>query len=109
MAFYSGREYTITEQVPVGWVLENVECTSGTSINPASFDYIPGGVIITVPCSAAVCASWITCTFTNSPEEAVGGVVIPANTFAIVPPWLAVIGLVGCISTVAVISRKREP
>jgi hypothetical protein len=42
------------------------------------------------------------------PEEAVGGVAMPANTLAIVAPWLAIIGLVGCIGTVAVISRKRE-
>jgi hypothetical protein len=42
-----------------------------------------------------------------APPPAVGGVVMPANTLAIVAPWLAVIGLVGCISTV-VITKKRE-
>ena len=38
----------------------------------------------------------------------VGGVVMPANTFTIVVPWLAVIGLVGCIGTVVVIAKKHE-
>jgi hypothetical protein len=37
----------------------------------------------------------------------VGGVLTPANTFAIVAPWLAVIGLVGCIGTVVVVAKKR--
>jgi hypothetical protein len=46
-----------------------------------------------------------TVTFCPSP---VGGVVMPTNTFTIVVPWLALIGLVGCIGTVAVIARKRE-
>ena len=39
----------------------------------------------------------------------VGGVVIPANNFALVSPWLAVIGLVGCIGTVVVVAKKRQP
>jgi hypothetical protein len=38
----------------------------------------------------------------------VGGVVIPANTLALVAPWLAVIGLVGCIGTVVVVAKKRR-
>jgi len=38
----------------------------------------------------------------------VGGVVIPANNFAIIAPWLAVIGLVVCISTVVVVAKKRS-
>jgi hypothetical protein len=42
------------------------------------------------------------------PEEAVGGVVIPANTLALVAPWLAVIGLVGCIGTAVVVRKKRR-
>jgi hypothetical protein len=39
---------------------------------------------------------------------AVGGVVMPANNPAIVAPWLAIIGLVGCISTVVVVAKKRR-
>ena len=46
-------------------------------------------------------------TFGN-PAAAVGGVVIPVNTFAVLAPWLAVIGLVGCIGTVVVVAKKRR-
>lgn len=37
----------------------------------------------------------------------VGGVIIPANTFALVAPWLAVIGLVG-VGIVVVLVKKRR-
>ena len=40
---------------------------------------------------------------------AVGGCVQPVNTFALLSPWLAVIGLVGCIGTIAVVTKKRHP
>jgi hypothetical protein len=40
---------------------------------------------------------------------AVGGCVQPANTFALLSPWFALIGLVGCIGTAVVVSRKRRP
>jgi len=39
----------------------------------------------------------------------VGGVVLPVNTLVLVSPWLAVIGIVGCISTVVVVAKKRHP
>jgi len=42
-----------------------------------------------------------------APAAPVGGLVIPANTLAIVAPWLAVIGLVG-ISTIVVVAKKRR-
>jgi hypothetical protein len=38
----------------------------------------------------------------------VGGVLTPANTFAIVAPWLAVIGVVGCIGAVVVVVVKKR-
>lgn len=38
----------------------------------------------------------------------VGGVMEPVNTFALISPWLAVIGLVGCIGTVVVVAKKRQ-
>jgi WD40 repeat protein len=41
--------------------------------------------------------------------EPVGGVVMPANNLAIAAPWLAFIGLVGCIGTVVVVRKKRHP
>jgi hypothetical protein len=40
---------------------------------------------------------------------AVGGFVIPANNFAIVAPWLAIVGVVGCIGTLVVVAKKRHP
>lgn len=36
----------------------------------------------------------------------VGGVLMPANTLALVAPWVAVIGLVGCIGTIVVVAKK---
>jgi LPXTG-motif cell wall-anchored protein len=39
---------------------------------------------------------------------AVGGYVRPVNTFGLIAPWLAVIGLVGCIGTGAVLAKKRK-
>jgi hypothetical protein len=38
----------------------------------------------------------------------VGGVMIPVSTFAVLAPWLVVIGLVGCIGTVFVVVKKRR-
>jgi len=37
----------------------------------------------------------------------VGGLVIPTNTLALVSPWLALIAVVGCISTADVVTKKR--
>jgi len=39
---------------------------------------------------------------------AVGGIVEPVNTFALVSPWLAVIGVVGCICTAIVVAKPRK-
>jgi hypothetical protein len=47
-------------------------------------------------------------TVTFCPSSPVGGVVMPAN-FAIVAPWLAVIGLAACIGTVVVVAKKHQP
>ncbi len=38
----------------------------------------------------------------------VGGIVTPLNTFAILVPWLAVIGLAGCAATVVVVAKKEK-
>jgi hypothetical protein len=43
----------------------------------------------------------------SSNLQPVGGVVMPANTFAMVSPWLALVGVVGCIGTVVVLARRR--
>ena len=46
---------------------------------------------------------------TYNPDcPAVGGVVIPTNALALPAPWLAVIGLIGCVGTVVVITKKRR-
>lgn len=54
----------------------------------------------------------ITLDFTFSTPTAavgpVGGVVIPVNKFAVLAPWLALIGLVGCIGTVFAIAKERR-
>jgi hypothetical protein len=56
-----------------------------------------------------VCDSgYLHLTLTFGSAVAVGGVVIPVNTFAVLAPWLAVIGLVGCIGTVVVVAKKRR-
>jgi hypothetical protein len=47
--------------------------------------------------------------FTVNSGPAVGGAVVPANTLALVAPWLAVIGLVGCVGTAVVVRKKRHP
>jgi hypothetical protein len=39
----------------------------------------------------------------------VGGLVMPVNTLAVLGPWFAVIGLVGCVTAVAVVAKKRRP
>ena len=44
----------------------------------------------------------------NTDCPAVGGVVEPANMFALLSPWLAVVGLVSCIGTVVVVAKKRQ-
>jgi len=38
----------------------------------------------------------------------VGGVLMPANVLAALGPWLAVVGLVGCIGIVVVVAKKRR-
>jgi hypothetical protein len=44
----------------------------------------------------------------GSNESPVGGVISPVNTLAVLAPWLAVIGLVGCAATVVVVAKKRH-
>jgi hypothetical protein len=41
-------------------------------------------------------------------EEAVGGAVMPVNILATWGPWLAVIGVAGCIGTAVVVAKKRH-
>lgn len=41
-------------------------------------------------------------------SEAVGGVITTVNTLSILTPWMAVLGIVGCISTVVLVAKKRQ-
>lgn len=107
----SAGVYTVTEEAAPGWVPPKVECVGTINVGDVStFTYLSNGVTVDY-----VEGDQVVCTFTNSPiaprpTEAppVGGVVMPANTFAIAAPWLAIVGLVGCIGTVAVVAKKRE-
>ena len=46
---------------------------------------------------------------TVPPPVAVGGAVHAVDNFELLSPWLAAVGLVGCIGTTAVVVRKRRP
>jgi hypothetical protein len=65
----------------------------------------PSGSYTVSSCLDETCS---TGTFTVDPCPAVGGVVMPVDTFAVLGPWLAVIGLVGLIGTVVLVARKRH-
>lgn len=103
-------KYTVSEEAGSGdWIL-TVFCEGLIDVpQPSTFEYVSassgtlGGVIIIY-----VEGDTVDCTFTNSPAKAVGGVVTPTNTFALVAPWLAVIGLVGCMTIVIVVGKKRR-
>ena len=112
--------WTIAEVTPSGWVLVDISC-SITVVTEAvvvgSFgvlSYAPqtDGSSFTVDLAGrSVTIQYglpdiVECTFTNSPAGPVGGVVMPTNNFAIAAPWLAFIGLVGCVGTVVVVSNR---
>ena len=75
-------------------------------IDPASY---PAGVYSAQaadnvqPPSASPCVSF---TVVEAAPRPVGGIVEPVNKLAVLAPWLAVIGLVGCIGTVVVVAKK---
>jgi hypothetical protein len=120
----SSGSYTIVETVTPGWVLIDISCsvtvvttfvvgsfgvmsyaaqTDGSSWQPDLANHL-----VTIQYDSLV-GDIVVCTFTNDPAAPVGGVVIPpANTFAMVSPWLAVVGLVGCIGTVVIVAKKRQ-
>jgi hypothetical protein len=77
-------------------VSESASCGHYTVIVTQSFDEV-GRVAFSGPFDVAgPCC------------PAVGGCVQPVNTFALLSPWLAVIGLVGCVGTVVVVAKKRR-
>ena len=86
-------------------MVASVKCASRMPIPPGStFTPIANGVIVHY-----VAVDFITCTFTNSPLPPVGGVVMPVNALVLISPWLAVIGVVASIGTVAVVVKRRRP
>jgi hypothetical protein len=44
----------------------------------------------------------------SSGAPVVGGVVMPTDALAVLSPWLAVIGLVGCVAVVVVVVKRRR-
>lgn len=46
---------------------------------------------------------------TSTPAGPVGGFIESVNKLSVLAPWLAIIGLVGCLGTVAVVAKKRHP
>jgi len=102
------------EEVPnPGWVLQSISCQiTSDSSTPSTYqvDLANSRVIIQYNDPDDI----VECTFTNALAPTptpgpVGGVLTPANTLALLSPWLAVIGLVGCIGTVVAVARKRRP
>lgn len=100
-------DYTLKEAVPAGWVVSNIGALAG--LPSTTFTFIPGeGIVIHF---AAI--DTVTITFTNcpasqcpDPRRSVGGIVLPANSLAILTPYLAIIGLV---ATAAIaVKRKHE-
>jgi len=51
----------------------------------------------------------VDCTVPSPSPVPVGGTFHAVDNFELLSPWLAVIGLVGCILTTAVVMRKRRP
>ena len=111
---------------PVGLVANQV-CSI-----PVVGPLVQGAPLRNVQCTfvvseSATCGSHYTVTLALSADEAlidqsrpigsapfdvaccaVGGCVQPVNTFALLSPWLAIIGLVGCIGAVVVVAKKRK-
>jgi hypothetical protein len=101
-------DYVVTETaIPPGWVLTSIDC-GFNFIEPSpesSWEVDLANARVTVHLALE---ESVVCDFINE-RIAVGGVVAePVKTFAILGPWLAVIGLVGCISTVVVVAKKRR-
>jgi hypothetical protein len=95
---YSDDTYTIKFLSPAeGWTFVHVNLNTAKGVI-STMVYTSGGAYLNVDdfdLEAGTC-------------PAVGGVVMPANTFAVLAPWLAVIGLVGCIGVVGVVVKRRR-
>jgi len=97
---FTGSHPTIQTYPDVGVIA----CLVGEGIISCPFT-VPDGVHqITITITQEGAPSQ-TVAFCPSP---VGGFVESVNAFTILAPWLAIIGLVGCIGTVVVVARKRQ-
>jgi hypothetical protein len=74
-----------------------------------------GWFVVAVGASGSYSVSVSYFTQASDPEQfavtqpaPVGGVVEPVNYLMMLSPWLAVIGLVGCVGTMVVVNKKRE-
>lgn len=102
----SGTVKTLTDLVNVGTFTNFGTVTIGVAFdNDGTFTNRCHGTVNMTPTSG-------TGTFTTDPTcPAVGGVVTTVNAFSILAPWIAVLGLVGCIGPAVVVAKpwkKRE-
>jgi hypothetical protein len=84
-----------------------VRVSDGVYSADYTYDSPVDGYICETGCSGTVSPDSFPPNANYSPLS-VGGALMPANTLALLSPWLAVIGLVGCISTVALVTKKRR-
>jgi hypothetical protein len=100
--------YVFTELVsenPPGWVFKDITCEQIAGNGQTGWEI--EGPSVTIHHDTA--NDIVFCSFTNrGPSPAVGGVPAPVNTVTILAPWLAVVGLVGCIGTVVVVAKKHQ-
>jgi hypothetical protein len=97
----SGTVKTSTDLVNVGTFTNFGAVTIGVAFdNDGTFTNRCHGTVNIAPTSG-------TGTFTTDPTcPAVGGVVTTVNAFSILAPWMAVLGIVGCIATVVFGSNR---
>jgi len=93
-----GSGYVAAETVPEGWDLTDASCDDGSPVS--NIDVGAGETV--------------TCTFTDEssggepPPPPVGGEIYLPNKLALLSPYLALIGVVGALTTAFAIRRRRE-
>jgi hypothetical protein len=99
----------ISDCLPIGSSNANVVDTHATIVNTqgtvSSISEVRTVTHATISPTSAIINSQC---FESRASYGVGGLTEPVSKLAIVAPWLAVIGLVGCIGTVVAVARKRE-
>lgn len=98
-------DWVFTETaIPPGWVLRSIDCRSLDGDGESSWEVDLANARVTVHLALY---EDVYCTFINQ-RIAVGGVVTPVSRLGILAPWLAVIGLVVCMTIVVVVVKKRR-